>query len=475
MANNVRSKPLSRRTFLMGAGGVAVSLPFLEIMMPRRASADVTKAPKRLVVWSTPNGTVTDNWRPIAGTGPTDFQLSEILSPLAAHKNDMVVVQNLEVPGAYGHHWVCSLTGRPAIDSGYPNLVSTGISMDQVLAQKLAGQTALPSLQLGVQVTGGRETTGCVSWAGAGVPLPPENNPYLVYGKLFGLGGSKGAEDMKRLLARKRSVLDSVVQQEKALAAKLGTADRAVLGSYLQSVRDLEMRLVALEASQQACAAPTVPRDPTVAGAQPVWLQEDNVPQVIDVMRRLIVAAFSCDVTRIVTLNLCNNGGAFRMHRWIPGIDHGSDWHGHSHGVELGNRASLTAIEKYYYAELAKLAADFKSVTMPDGTSLLANSLIMTNNEYGPNGAVDTFPADDGGVGQNFTHQAKLMPYVLLGQAGGALKTGRNLVYDLEAPRYGIGLHQTKLLISVLNMMGVPDTTFGAPENMQGPLPGLAS
>ena len=460
----------------MAAGGAAIALPFLETMMPRRASAQPITVPKRMLVWSTPNGTVTDNWRPKAGANPTDFELSEILSPLAEHKNDMVVVQHLSVPGSYAHHVVSSLTGRAPLDRGYPDLVSTGPSLDQVLAQKLAGQTALPSLQLGVQVTDGRDTTACLSWSGAAVPLPPENNPYLVYGRLFGLGGAQGAQDMKRMLARKRSVLDSVLEQERALSARLGTADRAVLKNYLDSLRDLETRLIALEASQRMCAAPDVPVDPSVEGTEPVWLQPDNVPQVIDVMRRLVVSAFSCDVTRIVTLNLCSAGGAYRNHRWVPGINHGSDWHGHSHGVEIGDKASLTAIDKYYYGELAKLVSDFKGVTMPDGTSLLKHSLIMTNNEYGSNGPVDYLPADGNGVRQNYTHYAKLMPYVLLGQAGGALTTGRNLVYDfVGSPVYADGVHNTQLLVSMMNMMGVPDQTFGDPANMQGPLPGLAA
>ena len=88
---------ISRRALLQGACGTAIALPFLEAMLPRSARAADEAAPQRFLVWTTPNGTVTDNWVPAQGPGgDTDFELSPILAPLAAHKADMVVVQNLE-------------------------------------------------------------------------------------------------------------------------------------------------------------------------------------------------------------------------------------------------------------------------------------------------------------------------------------------------------------------------------------------
>jgi hypothetical protein len=215
--------------------------------------------------------------------------------------------------------------------------------------------------------------------------------------------------------------------------------------------------------------------DPSASPDKPFWLEEDNVPQIIDVYRRLIVAAFTCDITRVITLNLASDGGAYRMNKWVEGIDSGVDWHGHSHNVETGERKSLTAIEKWYYGQLARLVDDFKAVPEGAGT-LLSNSLIMANNEYGPNGPVDYLPIPAGGAPNNLTHNAVLMPYVLLGQAGGKLQTGRNLVYEFEDEGMASraeGRTHTQLLVSLLNLMGVPDQTFGDADAMQGPLPGL--
>jgi hypothetical protein len=466
---------LSRRALLRGAGGAALGLPLLEIMHGGRARAQEALAPQRFLVWTTPNGTVTDNWRPIAGASETDFQLSEILSPLAAHQSDLVVVQHLRQKGAYGHHCITSLTGRSPIDRGFPDLVATGISLDQHLAKQIGQETPVPSLQLGVQVKQNRDTVAAVSWNEQLQPMPAENNPYLMFSKLFSAGGSASAEENRQLLLQKRSVLDSVKEQGTALNGVLGAADRAVVGNYLDSIRDLEQRLIALEQAQAACATPVLPTDPSESQDKPMWLEEANVPQVIDVYRRLIVAAFSCDITRIVTLNLSSDGGAYRTNNWVEGIDHGKDWHGHSHEVEVGDRASLTAIDQWYYGQLARFVDDFKAVPEGDGT-LLSSSLILVNNEYGPNGPVDYLPLSGGSSPNNLTHQAVLMPYVLLGQAGGKLKTGRNLVYEFEddgkASR-GEGRTHTQLLVSLLNLMGLPDQTFGDPEAMQGPLPGL--
>ncbi len=469
------SRLLSRRALLRGVGSAALGLPLLESMHGGKARAAEALSPRRLLVWTTPNGTVIDNWRPIAGASETDFRLSPILSPLADHQQDLVVLQQLRQHGGHGHHCIATLTGRGPIDRGFPDLVATGVSLDQYVAKQIGQQTPIGSLQLGVEVKQNRDRVACVSWNEQLQPMPAENNPYLMFSKLFSAGGSASAEESRQLLLKKRSVLDSVREQGAGLNAVLGAADRAVVANYLDSIRDLEQRLIALEDAQAACQAPSLPLDPSKSQDRPMWLEDVNVPQVLDVYQRLIVAAFTCDITRVVTLNLSSDGGAGRMNSWVDGIDSGVDWHGHSHGVEVGDRASLTAIEKWYYGQLARFVDDFKAVPEGGGT-LLSNSLIFVNNEYGPNGPVDYLPLNYAGERNNLTHYSVMMPYVLIGQAGGALKTGRNLVYEFEnedKASKGEGRPHTQLLVSVLNLLGLEDQSFGDPEALQGPLPGL--
>lgn len=433
--------------------------------MPRRAAA--AALPRRFLVWSTPNGTVLDRWVCRTGADDADFTLSEILAPLARHKANMIGLQNLQQFGGHAHGFPAGLTGRPFVHRhGVMN--AAGISVDQHVATRWRGQTPLPSLQIGVVVVQNREGASASSWAGPCQPLPPENDPLALWARLFGNGRTEAQAAVATALPLGRSALDSVVTAARGLLRTLGAPDREVVGNYLESLRDLERQMAALGARTATCAAPAIGSNPTDGGDKPWWLSSENVPAVIDMHTRLITAIFACDLTRVITFNLANDGGAYRPHPYIPEARAmGGDWHGVSHAVEKGNAEGLVAIEKWYYGRLAVVLDALAAVRTPDGKSLLAHSLVMTNNEYGPNGGVAYL---DGGK-NNLTHYARMLPYLLFGQAGGSLRTGRYLVHPVA--RDGTGVHHTRLLVSVLNALGIPDQTFGDPQGMQGPLPSL--
>jgi hypothetical protein len=57
------------------------------------------------------------------------------------------------------------------------------------------------------------------------------------------------------------------------------------------------------------------------------------------------------------------------------------------------------------------------------------------------------------------------MPYVLAGKAGGTLPTGRLLHFD--------GRSNCDLFVSLLQLFGFDESTFGDPEFCSGPLSGL--
>ncbi len=461
-----RVPSLSRRTFLTGTAGTAIALPFLEAMLPRSARAGDDAAPLRFVTWTQPNGTVIDNWVcPEGPGGQTDFELSPILEPLAAHKASMVVLQNLELRGSYGHHCITSLTGRAPLDEGYPVLTGTGISLDQRLAQAWKGLTPIPSLQLGVNIGDGAETTSCISWAGPQQPLAPESNPFAVFSRMFpnGVGESDAALD--RLIAKRASILDNAKDESQDLMGRVGRADKIVLENYFDSLRDVEQQLADLRDHAQACGSPVFPEAP--GPDDPWWLDNARVPEVLDLQCDLIAIAFQCDLTRIITLNVSGAGGAYRMFPFIDGVPDGTDWHGFSHQVETGNTETLTLIDQWHSAKLAGLLDRLSAATDVDGSSILFNSLVFSNNEYGPNGPVSFLPEQ-----LNLSHYSKLMPYVLYGEAGGALETGRNLVFPLVKglEQHGFGIHATRLLLSMLHLLGVPDDTFGDPEFEQGVL-----
>ncbi len=460
-----RFSTLSRRTFLTGTAGTAIALPFLEAMLPRTARAGDDAPPRRFVSWTQPNGTVVDNWVcPEGPGGPTDFELSPILAPLAAHKQDMVVLQNLQCKGAYGHTSMASLTGRDPDPDG-----ATGISIDQRLAQEWEGLTPIPSLQLGVNVIKGAEARACSAWAGPHQPLPPENNPFAVFARLFPKGVGHSDAALERLVATRASILDNAKSESQALMNRVGTSDKQVLENYFDSLRDVEQQLADLRESVEACGSPTFPDAP--AADNPWWLDNDRVPDVLDLHSDLITIAFQCDLTRVVTLNVSDDGGAYRRFPYIEGVPDGTDWHGISHWVETGNDDAMTKVDAWHMGKLAELLDRLAASTDADGSSVLSNSLVFSNNEYGPNGPVSFLPASD----QNHSHRGTLMPYTLFGQAGGALKTGRNLVFPLVegGEVYGWGIHSNRLLLSILHLFDLDDETFGDLEYDQGLLPEL--
>jgi hypothetical protein len=471
----------SRRLVLRGTTGLALSLPWLESVTRRQASAAPTTPPKRLLIWTQPNGTVMDRWAPVAGPSETDFALSEILSPLERHKADLVVVQNLMQRGTTGHQYVTSLTGWGYVDLGTPRYLSKGISLDQYVAQKQRGATPIASLELGVGQA--QDGQGAVSWSAAGQSVIGEANPFKVYARITGGGASPGVDqaEVQRLLARRRSIIDTVTDPLSALRARLGGADRAIVDNYLESVRGVERELTAFQAKLGTCRAVDIGADPSVAGETPWWQQNAHLPEALALQRKLAVTALACDLTRVVTLTVAGSSGGGRTFDHIDGVSPGLDWHTISHQVDKGDADGLTRIEAWHAGQLALLLDDLKAVQEPGGGSLLSNTLLLTNNEYGGNGPVSYLPPDPTtGVRNNLTHAAVMMPYLVFGQCGGALKTGRNLVLpfrdgtDLQRAR-GEGLSHTRLLVSVLNALGYEDTTFGDPAAAEGTVPGLVS
>jgi hypothetical protein len=120
-----------------------------------------------------------------------------------------------------------------------------GISLDQHLAGKLGGASRFKSLELGVMVTD-NEVRGRVSYAGPNMPMPPTNDPYVAFDRLF--GGAvidPGGGSLDRLRMERKSVLDFVVEETNALRGRLGGAERAKLDSGVADVRRAPRRLSA--------------------------------------------------------------------------------------------------------------------------------------------------------------------------------------------------------------------------------------
>ena len=260
----VTRRHLPRRMFLKGMG-VAIALPALDAMTPAFASASAargfggTSAPLRLAFTYAPNGVTMADWTPAAAG--TSFEYTRILKPLAAFREDSLILSGLahkngyalgDGPGDHARAAASYLTGvHPRKTAGAD--IQNAVSVDQVAAKHLSGQTRLASLELGCddsRTVGNCDSgyscayTNSLAWRGPATPMPPETNPRLVFERLFGdIDTSVPPEVRARRLMHRRSILDLVTARTGELMADLGPSDRRKLDEYLTSIREIERRI----------------------------------------------------------------------------------------------------------------------------------------------------------------------------------------------------------------------------------------
>jgi hypothetical protein len=435
---------LGRRAVLRGAFGAAVGLPWLEATAPRRAQAQ-SSVIRRFVVMFTPNGTLPALWAPTGGE--TDFTLSVILEPLAEHRDDLVIIQGLEQQGGGGDAHQSgiggALTGTSLNSGPFSGAQGTagwaaGQSVDQRIADVIGTETKLPSLELGVQV-GAADNFGRLCYRAANQPLPPEDDPAAVYSSVFAELHTDPAV-LAEQRGRRRSILDSVLGEYARVQTELGSADRQRLEAHVTAVRELELRL-----ARQASLGGPACSDPVI---EPVDARtNDSYPDVGALQTDLMAMAFACDVTRVASLQWSRAVSQTRF-TWL-GIEEGHHDLSHLGDDDLAGVDKITRIERWYAGQLASLIQKLKDIPEGDG-SVFDSTLILWINE----------------LGKGNIHSRKDAPYVLAGSAAGALATGRYLRFDGDHPH-------NDLLVSLLQAMGLPDTTFGKPDWCTGPLFGL--
>jgi hypothetical protein len=429
---------------------VAIALPWLEVMTPPR-SARAATPPRRFLSFFEPNGYVRSAWVP-TGT-ETSFTLNRSLKPLEPHLKDIVILDGLNntaalpQPGDDHMRGMGSmLTGTQLLEgkmmggSGRPAGFAAGISVDQELVNRLKPPTKLRSLELGVQSGRLGEVYGISSYGGPNQPLPVTNDPAAVFDRLFA-DGATGAGDpgaAERLRAERRSVLDAVKESYAAVLPRLSAEDRRKLDAHFTHLRSLETRFLDLSTGGGGCDRPARPALDHRANA--------NFPAVGKLQMDLLVAALACDLTRVGSLQWSHSVGDVRF-TWL-GASRGHHDMSHDPDSNTATWELVTKIDTWYAEQFAYLLGRLKSIQEGDRT-LLDNCLVVWCNE----------------LSRGNSHSHDNQPFVLAGRAGGALRTGRFLKYSR--------IPHNNLLVSLLNAMGVPATTFGNPANCTGALTGL--
>jgi hypothetical protein len=444
---------LSRRQLLRGLGGVAVSLPIMSSLLPRRARGQTAPPPvKRFVVFFHPNGVIPNAWWPTAGASESEFVLGRCHSAaLERHRSKLIYLRGIDMltgkagPGERHQTGMGTLlTGLPLLEGNFVggdgSLAGwgSGLSVDQRIAQTIGIGTALPSLQLGVRASGA-EVRHRLSYLGSAQPLPPLNDPRQVFDLLFS-DSQTNPDEMVRIRRQKKSVLDAVMAQFSAVNRRASSADRHKLESHLDLVRDIERRIEIIPPGSGECLAPSRPPVLEVDS-------ERTMPEIARLQIDLLAVALACDLTRVASVQFSNAENHIRF-PWINSL---GDGHALSHAGPSSTLEAEQLIQRdTWYAEQYAHLLDRLSVTEDESTeTVLDRSVVFYCNELS--------------VGNMHSHVE--MPFILAGSAGGYFRTGRLLQYDHTS--------HCNLLVSFLNAMGIEETVFGMPQHCTGPLAGL--
>src|SRR5437870_2834583 len=272
----ITKKALPRRTFLRGMGA-SLALPLLDAMVPSMTAFAKTPAKpvRRLGFVYMPMGCDVSRWTPV-GDGPL-VELSPTLQSLAPVADQLAILTNMELKNAYpGTHATSNAAFLSAATAKWTESTDyyLGTTVDQVAAKQVGQQTLLPSLEMSMDLlqTVGQCDNGyaCVyqnnlSWSSPTTPLPAEAHPRIVFESLFGEGGSTA--DRRAALRKRASLLDWVREDITRLQNKLGPEDRARVGQYLETVREVERRIQKAEAGTPDDQMPDLDRPTGVPAA----------------------------------------------------------------------------------------------------------------------------------------------------------------------------------------------------------------
>ena len=431
----------SRRHFLRGVG-VALALPWMESLplfaqVPAAAAKAAAAPPLRLGIVYFSNGVEPAHWW-AKGEGAA-MELGPGVLPMMPHRQDMVFVQ-----GLFNQTAAVSTSphlGRMNVLSGAPvsldpNEIRVGTSMDQLIAARLGGQTAIPSLVLGIEPNELRLEDGLsmiygssVSWISPTKPATKEVYPSRVFDRLVGDGSGRQLD---------RSILDEVRRDSQSLRPKISRGDNEKLSEYFESIRDIETRIARakreerLEGWRPTLTQPDMPR--------PKNELPQNVPDHMKLMLDLVVLAFQMDKTRVATLML-NNDLSQMNFKFLEGVQGALHLDLTHNGHAPDKEAMYLKTNQFHIAQFAYLTRRMKEISEGE-TSLLDNSILVATSSL--------FDGD--------LHSADQLPFLITGKGGGTIKPGRILDYSKKGDenRKACSLH-----LSLMDRMGVSLDRFG--------------
>ena len=430
----VTKKHISRRAALKAAG-VALGLPLLDAMTPAFAQSAPTKLrvgffylPHGAIMGNTAHGPSMDKWTP-SGSG-ANFKLSTILAPLEPHKKYVSSFGNLENAATAGSvhsftpaTWLSAT--RPDTGAARAHMATT---LDQVIAKIIGQETRMPSLEVASETivqsaAGNGGSYATLSFRDADSPQPMEYNPRKVFTQLFGEGDTP--EERAAIGKQTGSLLDLILDGTKSLQRDLGNKDKAVLDSYLESVREIERR--AEKAGASDLSALQIPEAPVG--------ELDQFSEQVKLMFDLLVLAYQADLTRVASYIMAAEGtNRTYNHIGIPDSFHPVSHH--ANDLERINK--LVKIQTWHVEQFAAFLTKLAAIPEGDGT-LLDHSLFL----YGSN------------MSNSDMHNNYPEPNILVGGGNGKVKLGgQHLPLDARTPI-------ANLHLTILQKVGIQREKFG--------------
>jgi hypothetical protein len=429
-----------RRTFLRGLG-VTLALPLLDAMVPAlTAQAAATRPIRRFGAIYLPHGNLLAQWTPAtAGAG---YEMTPILSPLAAYRDQMVVVSGMSAGPTVlnGGHAVAPasyLTGniQPKQTEGSDFLDS--ITVDQVIAKAIGQDTLFPSIEIATEdfstLIGACDTgysctyMNTISWSGPTSPNPMETNPRVVFERMF--GGSGTPEQRIARMQADRSILDSIAGTSKRFQSGLGAGDRTKVNEYLEHVREIERRIQKAELQ-----ADTHPIDFN-APVGPPEAYDDHVSVMLDLM----AVAFQADVTRVFTFMMMRDISSRSFpHIGVPDPHHALSHEANGRGDDPNQKVKFAKVNAHHATLFAKFVEKLKTTREGNGT-LLDSAMVL----YGS------------GMGNANDHSHHPLPLTIIGSGAGQIKKGG---HHIATPNL---TPMADLLLALAQKAGADTPSFG--------------
>lgn len=422
---NLLSPALSRRTFLKGAG-VALALPFMEVMTPSAYASgkQSLKDPMRMVILMNSLSLIPQHFFP--QKAGYDYESTPYLDFFKAHRKKMTVMSGVSLPNVGSGHGAlpCFLTGAPHPGSaGFKN----SISLDVFAAEAIGDRTRFPFMPIMISPSkNGAERGEPMSFTSAGVPIPGETRAEKLFTRMFLQGDKKEVQAQITRLKEERSILDMLIDRSKKLSEKISKADSEKLDQYMTSVRELEKRLITMQAWENKPKPKTNAKMPKDTTTFTNGIEQHKV--IFEIMKLALVS----DSSRILSLGI--HMGSTRQD--IDKVEDGTHPLSH-HGNDPEKLKQLRIIEELQLKEIAHFVDTLEQTSEQSGT-LLDNTMVM----FGSN------------MGNASAHSNVNLPIFL---AGGGFKHGSHLLFDTKN-NYPL----TNLFVSMLQRMGIEVNSFSS-------------